>query len=73
MTATQKLPEKNWLVGAEGVKEHVASGAPITIVDVRNDKAWESSSVKIAGAARVRPAEWRIDPSWLDGRIMVFY
>jgi hypothetical protein len=42
-------------------------------VDVRNDKAWESSSVKIAGAVRVRPAEWRIDPSWLDGRITAFY
>ena len=73
MNATQLPPEEDRLISADGLKQRLASGSPLTIVDVRNDGAWESSSVKIAGAVRVRPAEWRIDPSWPKDQFTVFY
>jgi hypothetical protein len=60
-------------IGVEEVKTRQQTGAPVTILDVRNDKAWESSPVKIRGATRLRPAEGHIDPSWPKDRLTVVY
>ena len=60
-------------ISASELKLRLESGEPITIVDVRNDHAWEASRIKIRGAARVRPAEWRIDPSWPKDRLTALY
>lgn len=47
--------------------------ARVTMLDVRNDKAWQSSPVKIRGAIRIRPAEGHIDPTWPKGQLTVVY
>ncbi len=60
-------------IGAGEVKARLLSGVPLTMLDARNDKAWETSPVKIRGAIRVRPADWHIDPSWPKGRLTVVY
>jgi hypothetical protein len=46
---------------------------PVTVLDVRNDEPWGASPVEIAGAIRVRPADWHIEPSWPKGRLTVVY
>ena len=43
------------------------------MLDVRNDKAWEATPVKIPGAIRIRPADWHIDGSWPKGQLTVVY
>ncbi len=60
-------------IGAEEVKARLLSGVPITVLDARNDKAWEASPVKVHGAIRVRPADWQIDPSWPKDQLTVVY
>lgn len=60
-------------IGAEELRTRLESGEAATLLDVRNDKPWEKSSVKIAGAIRVRPADWHLDPSWPKNRLTVVY
>jgi hypothetical protein len=43
------------------------------MLDVRNDRAWEATTVKVVGAVRIRPADWHIDPSWPIGQLTVVY
>jgi hypothetical protein len=60
-------------IGAEEVRTRQQSSLPVTILDARNDRAWESSPLKIRGAIRIRSAEWHIDPSWPKDRLTVVY
>ena len=61
-------------IGVEEVRTRQQSGSLVTMLDVRNDKAWESSPVKIRGAIRrIRPAEGHIDPSWPKDQLTVVY
>ena len=60
-------------IGVEEVRTRQQSGSLVTMLDVRNDKAWESSPVKIRGAIRIRAAERHIDPSWPKGQLTVVY
>jgi len=60
-------------IGAEELRTRLESGEAATLLDVRNDKPWETSPVKIAGAIRIRPAEWHMDPSWPKDRLTVVY
>jgi len=65
---TQKLR-----IRVEEFKPRLLSGEPVTVVDARNEQAWESSPVKIRGAIRIRFANWHVDPSWPKDRFMVVY
>jgi hypothetical protein len=51
-------------IGVEEVRTRQQSGSLVTMLDVRNEEAWESSPVKIRGAIRIQPAEGHIDPFW---------
>ena len=73
MTARQEPVTEELRISADDVKARLQSGVPVTMLDVRNDKAWETSPVKIRGAIRVRPADWHIDPSWPKDRLTVVY
>ncbi len=73
MTARQEPVAEQLRISAGEVKARLLSWVPITVLDARNDKAWETSPVKICGAVRVRPADWHIDPSWPKGRLTVVY
>jgi hypothetical protein len=73
MSAPQTSAGEELLIGAEAVKARLQSGAPMTVLDSRNDKAWESSPIKVRDAIRIPPSGWRIDPSWPKDRLMVVY
>ncbi len=73
MATRQEPGTQEVRIGADEVKTHLSSGVPITMLDVRNDKAWETSPVKARGAIRVRPSDWHIDPSWPKDRLTVVY
>lgn len=72
ITPTQ-TSEQSLRINVEELRTHLESGEAATLLDVRNDKPWETSSVKIAGAIRVRPADWHIDPAWPKDRLTVVY
>ena len=73
MTARQETVAEGLRIDVDEVKARLQSGVPVTMLDVRNDKAWETSPVQIRGAIRVRPADWHIDPSWPKDRLTVVY
>jgi rhodanese-related sulfurtransferase len=51
----------------------VRSGKPVTILDVRSPKAWDSSDVKIQGAVRVDAEHPQVDPSWPKDHLTIVY
>ena len=73
MTARQESVAERLRIDADEVKARPQSGAPVTMLDVRNDKAWEATPVKVPGAVRIRPADWHIDSSWPKDRLTVVY
>ena len=73
MTARQETVAEGLRIAVDEVKARLQSGVPVTMLDVRNDKAWEATPVKIPGAIRIRPADWDIDASWLKGQLTVVY
>jgi hypothetical protein len=73
MTVRQESVAKELRIGADEVKARLKAGVPVTMLDVRNDKAWEATPVKIPGAIRIRPADWHIDASWPKGQLTVVY
>ena len=73
MSAPTHASEQSLRIGVEELRTRLESGEAATLLDVRNDKPWETSAVKIAGALRVRPSEWHIDPSWPKDRLTVVY
>lgn len=73
MSTSSQASEQSLRIGAEELRTRLQSGKAATLLDVRNDKPWETSPVKIAGAIRVQPADWHIDPSWPKDRLTVVY
>lgn len=73
MTTQQETAVQKLRVGADEVMTRLQSGGPITFLDVRGDKAWQTSPDKIRGAIRVRMGDWHIDPSWPKDRPTVVY
>jgi hypothetical protein len=73
MKAQQETLAEGVRIGVDRVKARVQSGVPVTMLDVRNDKAWEATPAKIPGAIRIRPADWHIDESWPKGQLTVVY
>ena len=73
MTARQETVAEGLRIVVEEVKPRLQSGVPITILDVRNDTAWEATPVKIPGAFRIRPADCHIDGSWPKSQLTVVY
>ena len=73
MIARQESVAEKLRIGVDEVKARLQSGEPITILDVRNDTAWDVTSVKIPGSVRILPAEWHLDASWPKGQLAVVY
>jgi hypothetical protein len=73
MTTRQESVAEELRIGADEVKARLQSGVPMRFLDVRGDKAWESSPHKIRQAIRVRMADWHIDPAWPKDRLTVAY
>jgi rhodanese-related sulfurtransferase len=60
-------------IDAAELKERMEAGEACTVLDGRAPQAWESSAVKIRGAIRVDPHDFRVDPSWPKDRLTVVY
>lgn len=60
-------------IGVEEVRSRQEAGSVVTMLDVRNDKAWESSPVKIREAIRIPPTAGHIAPFWPKDRLTVVY
>jgi rhodanese-related sulfurtransferase len=73
MSTPTHASEQSLRISAEELRTRLESGEAATLLDVRNDKPWKTSTVKTAGAIRVHPAEWHIDPSWPKDRLTVVY
>ena len=73
MSPPQASAGEDLLIGAEEVKARLQGGVPMTVLDARNARAWESSPIKVQGAIRISPAGWHIDPSWPKERLTVVY
>lgn len=73
MTARQETAAEGLRIGVDEVKARLQPGEPVTMLDVRNDKAWKETPVKIPGAFRIRPSDWHIDASWPKGQLTVVY
>ena len=73
MTATHKPIAEKLRIDADEANARLQSGVPVTMLDVRNDKAWEATFVKIPGAIHLQPADWHIDASWPKGQLTVVY
>jgi hypothetical protein len=73
MAASEPTHPEPLRMTAPDVKARLDAGEPATILDVRGQQAWEGSSVKIRGAVRVSPADFRVDPAWPRDRLTVAY
>jgi rhodanese-related sulfurtransferase len=60
-------------ISADELKTRLQAGEPVTVLDVRSPKAWDSSDATIRGAVRVPPEQFRVDPSWPRERLTVAY
>lgn len=60
-------------IGSEEVLARRRAGKTVTILDVRNEQVWSSSPIKIQGAIRVRPDDWKTDSSWAKDEWTVVY
>lgn len=73
MIKSQHTVAKTLRIRVEEIKRRLLLGEPVTVVDARNDQAWESSPVKIRGAIRIQSANWHTDPSWPKDQLTVVY
>lgn len=73
MTERQESATEELRIEAETVKMRLQAGVPVTLLDMRNDDAWEANPVILPGAIRVRPANWHVDASWPKDRLTVVY
>jgi rhodanese-related sulfurtransferase len=73
MSTPTRASEQSLRMDAQELRTRLEAGEAATLLDVRNDKPWETSPIKMAGAIRVRPADWHIDPSWPKDRLTVVY
>ena len=73
MASASRTASEPLRISAEDVKDRMAAGESVTVLDVRNPKAWESSPVKIRGAVRVSPDQVHIDQAWPRDRLTVVY
>ena len=61
------------LIDAAELSRRLAAGEPVTILDVRGEKARRESGTQIAGSIRVPLSRWHIDESWPRDRLTVLY
>ncbi len=73
MSTPTHASEQSLRISVEELRTRLESGEAATLLDVRNDKPWATSPIKMAGAIRVRPADLHIDPSWPKDRLTVVY
>lgn len=73
MNTPTHATEQSLRISAEELRSCLESGEAATLLDVRNDQPWEESSVKIAGAIRIRPSDWHIAPTWPKDVLTVVY
>jgi len=73
MSTPTRASEQSLRIDAQELRTRLESGEAATLLDVRNDKPWETSPIKMAGAIRVRPADWHINSSWPKDRLTVVY
>jgi rhodanese-related sulfurtransferase len=60
-------------LSAGELKQLLESGEPVTLLDVRGEKARRASGLQIPGSIRVPLSRWRIDESWPSDRLAVVY
>jgi hypothetical protein len=60
-------------ISADEFKKRLEARERVTVLDARANKSWDASKVKVAGALRVNPKEFRVDPNWPKDRVTVIY
>jgi hypothetical protein len=73
MVAKAQAGGQSLRINAEDVRDRFTAQEPVTVLDVRAEKAWNGSDLKVAGAIRVGPDDFQADPSWPKDRLTVAY
>jgi hypothetical protein len=73
MSGTSSAATQVARITAPDLKTRLQAGEPATILDARQDKAWDSSDVKIRGAFRIDANHFQINPNWPKNRLTVVY
>lgn len=73
MSTPAHASEQSLRISTDDLRHHLESGEAVTLLDARNEQSWRKSPEKMAGAVRVRPDDWHIDPSWPKDRLTVVY
>ena len=73
MNTSPHSPAQTLRIDVQEVRNRQQSGLPITFLDVRNIKDWESSPHTIRSAIRVRAEDWHMDRSWPKEQLTVVY
>ncbi len=60
-------------IDVDELRMRMESGEPVTVLDARNPKAWDSSADKIRGAVHIDSAHWQVDSSWPRDQMTVVY
>jgi hypothetical protein len=73
MSASSQTVVQSIRISAEDFNARWQGGESVTVLDMRSQKAWDSSDLKIPGALRISPDRFQIDPSWPKDRLTVAY
>lgn len=73
MTTSSQTAVRSIRMSANDFKARREASESVTVLDVRSQKAWDASPVKIPGAIRAQPDKLRIDSSWPKDRLTVVY
>jgi rhodanese-related sulfurtransferase len=73
MDATRQKNAVSLRIDPSELLARMKAGEPVTILDVRSQKAWESSQEKIPGAVRVDKDNLEPPADWPRNRLTVAY
>jgi hypothetical protein len=73
MTTPGTTTPRTLRISAQDLRARLDSGTPVTVLDVRSQKAWENSNEKLPGAVRVAPEQFQVNASWPKDRLTVAY
>jgi hypothetical protein len=60
-------------ISPEEVKQRMDAGEPMTVLDVRNNRAWEASPDRVRGAIHLDMGSLSVDPAWPRDGLTVVY
>jgi len=73
MAATHQAAQSTLRITADEVRRRMASGEPVSVLDVRSPKAYDAAESRIRGDIRVEPDDLPDNPPWPKGQLTVAY